>query len=394
MDKSLFRTSLGALLVSAVLISTAQAQGNGNGFFPSGNYQSPLPAAILPTEETLDHPGSGLNICLLKTQPGLEWNASLLYLQPSSGNLIYATLVNPYPFLTPSWRDQAVRPGLSPAFNVGLRYYFGGGGDMQLAWTHLNTDDTSTAIANPSQISVPSLGLTTGLQALGPSYLIGPPPPFSTATAVAQFWYDAVNWDAGLWLGAGNHVQMRFFAGLQGTRINQTLSTHFLSPDGSIAFTDASKSVFTGVGPRLGIDLHYIVGNFDLLGGIAGSILVGQMQGHIDFFSLSPTVAANGLALNSQSLTSPDTTKVIPAVDARLGASYAIPIGQSGILKCEAGYQAAAYIGAINQYSLSEVSNPVSPLFEGNAAVFLRTAVEYQSNFLVHGPYGKLSLQF
>jgi hypothetical protein len=188
---------------------------------------------------------------------------------------------------------------------------------------------------------------------------------------------------------------VRTYVGLQIARISQRLSTNFQSSDGALAFTDVSKSLFTGVGPRLGIDVHYLAGNLELLGGIAGSTLIGTRQSHIDFFAASPQDTAAGLAVNAQSLASPDTTQVIPAIDARLGASYAIPVGKCGILKCEAGYQAAVYVSAINQYSLSEVGNPLTlQLSEGTAATFLRTAVELQSNFLVHGPYVKISLQF
>jgi len=142
------------------------------------------------------------------------------------------------------------------------------------------------------------------------------------------------------------------------------------------------------------MDVHYIAGNLDLLCGMAGTLLMGGMQSRINFVTSSPIDTAAGLTPNVQSLTSPDSTRVIPGIDARLGAGYAIPLGKFGILKFEAGYQAAAYIGAVNQYSLTEVENGVTLPYEGNAAVFLRTAVEFQSNFLVHGPYGKFSWQF
>ena len=86
---------------------------------------------------------------------------------------------------------------------------------------------------------------------------------------------------------------------------------------------------------------------------------------------------------------------MIPAIDTRLGGSYAIPVGRIGTLRCEAGYQAAVYFNAINQFSLTEVENNLPlQIFEGTASTFLRTAVELQSNFLVHGPYLKISLQF
>ncbi len=396
MDRSLFRSLLGAAVVSAMCISSTRAQDGGTGFIPSGKDQGQLGGTglLFTDKATPDNQSGAFPVCLTQSPPGLETFASLLFLQPSSGNLVYATLINPLPFLTPSWSDQAVNPGFSPAFNVGMRYQSGSGGDIQLAWTHLNTYDTASTSANPNLEFVPALG-PIALQALGPSFLIGPPPPFASASAVAHFGYDAVNLDGGLSLSAGNQVRLRFFAGLQGVRINQSLSTNFLSVTGSVAFNDTSSSVFTGVGPRVGMDLHYLAGNLDLLCGIAGSTLIGGMQSHINFVTSSSTLVATGITTpNPQSFTSPDSTRVIPGINARLGASYSIPVGGFGVLRCEAGYQAAVYIAAVNQYSLSEVSNSLTAPYEGTAAIFMRTAVEFQSNFLVHGPYGKISLQF
>ena len=299
-------------------------------------------------------------------------------MQPSSGNLVYATVINPLPALSPHWNDQAVDPGFSPAFNVGVRYVWDSVGDVQLAWTHLNTYDGASASA-------------AATQAVGPSFLIGPPPDFKTVGAVAHFAYDAVNWDAGVFLNAANNVPVRIFAGLQGARLAQTLSAGFLNSDGSNSFTDTSRSLFEGVGPRLGVDVHYLGGNLDLFAGMAGTALIGRQQSHIDFVATSPMDTSAGLIPNSQYLNSPGSTRVIPGIDAKLGGSYAIQVGRFGTFKCEAGYQAAVYINAVNQYSLSEVPTP--PSLE-NSAVFLRTAVEFQSNYVVHGPYVKFCLQF
>jgi len=333
-------------------------------------------------------------ICVVKSCPGLEASASLLFLQPSTGNMVYATVVNPFPFLTPHWSDQAVNPDFSPAFNIGMRYIGDGGGDIRLDWTHLNSDDNA---ATHVPFPYPA-GASSGpsyIQSLGPSFLIGPPSPLSSASAVAHFDYDAVNLDAGLLLsgGAGSHVQVRIAAGLQGARISQSLATNFLSSVGSIAFTDVPKSTFTGVGPRLGMDMHYVSGCLDLLGEIAGSTLIGGRTSRIDFVTTSPQTGL-GLLPNSQSLTSPAAIQVVPCIDAKLGASYAMPVGKWGTFKCEAGYQAAVYINAVNQYSLSEVQNSLTTPFLGTAAVFLSTAVESQTNFFIHGPYLKFSLDF
>ena len=51
-----------------------------------------------------------------------EISGSLFFLQPGSGNLEYATLVNPFPLPTPNWSNQSLSPNFSPALHFGLRY--------------------------------------------------------------------------------------------------------------------------------------------------------------------------------------------------------------------------------------------------------------------------------
>jgi hypothetical protein len=345
-----------------------------------------------------DNESAAFNFYVPETSATFETSGSLLFLQPGGGNLVYGTVVNPFPFLSPHWADQAVSPDFSPAFNVGMRYIFDCGCAIQLDWTHLNSYDTaSTQVSTP--LTLDQLSGSSSIQAIGPPFLIGPPVPWASATAVAHFDYDSVNLEAELFLNVGSHVQVRPFAGIQWTRINESLSTHFRSADGSLSFLDVSQSLFNGVGPRLGMELHYLAGNLDLLGGIAGSTLIGPRQSRMDMYANTPADTAAGLTPNFQFLTSPSTTQVIPCIDARLAASYAIPLGNFGIFKCEAGYQAAVYINAINQYSLTEVENSLTADAPGKpettgSTVFLRTALEYQSNFFVHGPFLKLSLQF
>lgn len=336
-----------------------------------------------------------LSICVAESPAAFEVNATLLFLRPSTGNLAYAVRINPFPFLTPHWEEQTVRPDYSPAFNVGCCYHFCSGGDVQIDWTHFNAyDQTSAGVTVPY-----TLGLLDGpanIQSLAPPFLIGPPLPYSTATGVAHTTYDAINADAGLTVRAGNSAQFRFFGGLQGARISQSLSGSFRGSvdDQPASFFDVTRSVFTGVGPRLGMEAHYLAGNFDLLGDIAGAALIGTRSGRIDFTTSSSRTRVQGVPVNEQSLTAPDATPVVPCIDAKLGASYSLPAGRLGIFKCEAGYQAAAYIDAVTHFALTEVGNPMTGLDEGVKAVFLRTAHEVQSNFLVHGPYVKFSWNF
>jgi hypothetical protein len=127
------------------------------------------------------------------------------------------------------------------------------------------------------------------------------------------------------------------------------------------------------------------MGNLQFFGETAAAGLIGISQSRINFTATSP--AAFGLGVpqpNNQALTSPNATQLIPSFDAKLGTAYTFPPNYYGRFKIEAGYQAAIYLNAINQYALTEVA--VSPV-ASSVGVFLATAQHLQSNFMTQGPY-------
>jgi hypothetical protein len=298
-----------------------------------------------------------------------EVSASLLYLQPGAGNLEYATLVTPLPLPSPDWSNQAISPNFSPAFHVGLRCLFAEPvNDFQVNWTHLNVTDGASVVASPDQF-------------VGPSYEIGPDAEvFKIAHGSVDFAYDAINLDVGRQLFAGGPVQVRLFGGVQIASIGQNLSATFASYDGLTTSGNTTHSLFTGAGPRLGMKAECVKGNFDLLGEVAGALIIGGMQSRIDLSATSPAFPVP----NDQSLTSPNATQVVPGIDTKLGGAYTFSTGCRGLFKIEAGYQAVVYFNAINEYSLSEV---VTPPTTQSVGVFLRTADHLQNNFTAHGPY-------
>ena len=107
-----------------------------------------------------------------------------------------------------------------------------------------------------------------------------------------------------------------------------------------------------------------------------------------------PSLALAGLGItppNTQSLTSPNATQVIPSIGSRFGASYAFPFTNYGLFKIEAGYQAVVYVNAVNSYLLTEVTTP--PVVQ-SVGVFLATAQHLQNNFTAQGPYLSASWVF
>ncbi|MEX2171965.1 MAG: Lpg1974 family pore-forming outer membrane protein [Pirellulales bacterium] len=346
-----------------------------------------LSAAVAISADAQDYgppPADECDVCDLGCPvyaPRFEATASLLFLQPGSGNLEYGTLVSPLPPLTPHWVNQSVEPGLSPAFNLSLRYRVPEcGNDIQMTWTHLETDDTASFVGSPDQFA-------------GSPYEIGPDANlYNIGRGDVRFEYDSINIDAGHHLSGGGLNQVRIFAGLQVARLGQNLSGFFESYDGLTSNGYATDSLFTGVGPRVGIKAQCLRGSFDFLGEFAGALLVGRMESRMDFNATTPSMPGLGITPpNLQSLTSPDATQVIPSIDTKLGAGYTFPTSNRGRLRIEGGYQAAVYIDAVNSYSITEVTTPSNTQ---SLAVFLRTQQHIQSNFTVHGPYMSASWEF
>jgi hypothetical protein len=297
-----------------------------------------------------------------------EFSGSLLFLQPGAGNLEYGTLVTPLPLATPNWNNESLAPNFGAAFRAGARYMPDPANDIELNWTHQYSSTNGSFAAAPTQM-------------VGPPYLIGPESGlYKNATGNVQFKYDAINLDAGHTFCADCAFQLRAFGGVEFARIGQNLTGTFQSADGTSLSAYTTPSLFTGAGPRLGVKGQYTLGNVQFLGELAGAGLIGTMQSRINFTTLSPGL----VGLNTQSLTSPNATQVIPSIDAKLATAYTFAPSQYGQFRVELGYQAAVYFNAVNQYALTQV--PTS-LMLPPVGVFLATQQHTQSNFTDQGPY-------
>jgi hypothetical protein len=296
-----------------------------------------------------------------------EINGSLLFLQPGAGNLEYGTLVTPFPAATPNWSNQSLTPSMAPAFRVGGRYMPNESNDIELNWTHLNSVTNGSFSGTPTQM-------------VGPPYLIGPESAlYKSGSGNVRFGLDSVNFDGGHTFCAECDFQMRIFGGVQFVRIGQNLTGMFRSPDGTASNANTTNSSFTGAGPRVGLKGQYDLGNFQFIGEFAGAGLIGTSQSSINFATNSPSIG-----LNTQSLTSPNASQVMPSIDARLATAYVFPPSDYGVFKIEVGYQAAVYFNAVSQYSLTNVPTSLTlpPI-----GIYLATQQHLQSNFTDQGPY-------
>ncbi|MEA2882130.1 MAG: hypothetical protein QOH32_1386, partial [Bradyrhizobium sp.] len=160
----------------------------------------------------------------------------------------------------------------------------------------------------------------------------------------------------------------------------------FQSPDSLASSANMVTSLFTGAGPRLGVKGHYALGDFQLIGEVAGAALIGTARSRIDFTTTSPA-----LGINSQSLTSPNATRIVPGIDTRLATAYTFAPSAYGLLRVELGYKAAVYFDAIDRYALTNV--PTS-LTLPPVGIYLATQQHLLSNYTSHGPFVTASWSF
>ncbi|MDP1585791.1 MAG: Lpg1974 family pore-forming outer membrane protein [Bradyrhizobium sp.] len=306
--------------------------------------------------------------------PRFELSGTLSFLQPGAGNLEYGTLTNPLPVVTPHWNNQSLKPNFAPSFTLGARYMPSETNDIQLNWTHLNSTADDAFFASPTEM-------------VGPPYLIGPESAlYKNGSGTVKTRFDAVNLDVGHTFCADCAFQMRAFGGVTAARIGQTLSGLFESPGGAASSGYTNNSLFTGAGPRLGLKGQYGIGDFQFIGEVAAAALVGISQGRVDYTTLSPA-----FGLSSQYLASPNATRVVPSIDARLATAYTFAPNSLGLFKVEAGYKAAVYFDAVNSYAVTQVPTGLTLPPVG---IYLATQQHLLSNFTNHGPYVTASWAF
>jgi len=343
-------------------------------------------------------PDDNLILAIPDLKPGFGAEAAILWLKPGASNLNYVIWNQGTPVQSPSWAERELNTSFSPAFEVGLRYIFpkAGGKDARVNWTHLNSS-TSDSVTAP--------GGTSGIF-LGTDYDIGPPAiPIQHATGNVRFNYDVINLDFGQFLSFGRTLNMRFFGGLGASVLEETVKTDYLGTLitgaylGSFCMEQRVSSNFTGVGPRVGIQAEYKTHKgVGFLGEGATTLLTGSMHSKTSYLGSAPELLDTyGQTANYQTIKDQRVYQVVPGFDAKLGINYERAFDTErffkhikGLLKLEAGYQAAVYINAISQYLPGTL---VSGESIDTGGVFVATIDHTLSNYSVQGPYAKLLIQ-
>lgn len=321
-------------------------------------------------------------------KPGFELAITALALKPSATNLNYAILNKELPAQTPTWVEREVNPSYGAAFELGGRYVVPNqANDVSLTWTHLNSS-TSTSVNTPDASYF-----------IGPDYEIGPAGiTMRSAYGNANFKYDMVHLDAGQYVDFGRHVEMRFFGGLGIGFLREDVKAQYAGNvlagtyAGPFSSMSENYSNFTGVGPRIGMRMDYNADyGFGFLGEAAVSALIGNSHSALDFVSSGQQLLIlYGQINNYQSIVDKDTTQVVPGIDGKLGVQYKRPLCNGSLLTVQAGYQAAVYINAINQYKPGSL---VAGAGIETGGIFVATMNHTLSNYSVQGPFLSLAFQ-
>ena len=313
-----------------------------------------------------------------------KFSFGAVFLQPTGTDLDYAVLGYPLPVQSPHWAVGTVRPSYSAGFDLAGNYRFKNNqNDVELNWTHLKTSDSDATIAGANEFAVPlfQAGPSAGQQLNNAS---------QQAHATARFNYDVINLDAGQLVNYGNQTQLRFFAGLSGAQLKETLDAAFQDNAATYNINSENKSKFTGAGPLFGVDGYYqLPYNVGFIGTATASALIGSLQASTQYTSYSPQLAAAGITTNYQSITPKSTQQVVPGLDGKLGLNYSHVLGKGSEFTLEVGYEYATYFNAIVAY------NPAVIFGEVNlGTIALSSLNKSVSNFSVNGPFINASVRF
>lgn len=322
---------------------------------------------------------------------GLEVTLEGLLLRPSTSDLDYAAtntlgftfnpVVPSIAFTNPK-SLQSIDPDYNFGFRVGLGYVFpDSGNDVQLNWTHFDHSDSDSVATLPGQSLVTQFGLVL------PDLTNFGVPSTITGNGDLSTKYDAVDLDAGQFLDIGTRLRVRMFGGLRFARVQSNVSDFYSAayqvnvvPPVTLLFTETDNlnSKFTGVGPRFGLDTSYHIANcFGIVGHVAGALLVGNTKTDTNQYFAFAVSPAPGTVFTSQLNTDTDSsTRVVPALDAKLGLDYTYIFENQSMLSLEAGYQWTQYIDAVDRINNNAIN-----------AIGLGTVTRTTSSVGFDGPY-------
>lgn len=296
---------------------------------------------------------------------GFEFALEGLYLEPHVANTDYCIAdPSPDPFIggvglaiSPSSLSQM--KVLSPSHEFGSRVHLGyifplSANDISINYAGLKGNTINATNAEQGGVL---WTITNGNYTLVPSPALPPPAPFfpfpviaNRAQASVDFTWQTGNFEFGRRIKF-HQLMTRFFAGLAYAKVIEDIDITYTGgstltspndPFDPVAISSTTvdqDNSFHGFGPRLGMSMDIALGGcgFSLVGQLATDLLVGN----IDTQFVETTSDGLIAGLNPE-----HRTRLVPAVDAKLGFGYSIPFRNCSQFGIELGYQVNHYFNA------------------------------------------------
>lgn len=344
-----------------------------------------LPAASSPTQINIPSLSGGFVI-----------GGTGFYLQPSDthGDLDYANITNKTTANPANTNPnlQNIEPGYDWGWGVNVGYVIPNtGNDINLSYFRFDSKDTaSTSVTGFNGAFAQN---TNGNFILPVGISVATGDVYQNASATAEYDLDQVDLTAGQYINVGSHLSVHPVAGLRWAQVNRQLTENYSAPGTSGNITQGSstnnlgngtltlneKSDFEGIGPLLGVDTSYYIGQgVGIVGHFDGALLVGN----IDSKTTEAMAQLNGLAFaNPQptfnaTYTADSIHRLIPVLDAKLGLDYTYSFNNTdnSDITLEGGWQVNHYWNAIDRLQVVDGSG---------ANVVGRTT----SSLVLSGPY-------
>lgn len=304
--------------------------------------------------------------------PGFEFSITGFALRPNSENLDYAVLTRFFSASNTNWHIKTLRPKYHFGFEVAGRYSFPcTGNDVRIDWMHYSRGDTSSVrILAPFQVGPRAQTAHQG-------------------KSDVKFEFDTLHLDAGQSVNFGSRLQMRFFGGINVANIKEILITSHRDTTAISNLKSEIFSKFGGIGPRFGADASYsLCHGWGIVGQIGASILTGSLKTSTKYNSFSIALISQGIPENSKAISATNTSRIVPAIDTKVGINYSHLFGINSIFTVEIGYQAASYLNAIKAYYPDSVVKNIS-----TGTVTGASMAKSETNFGINGPYLTISIK-
>ena len=272
---------------------------------------------------------SSVNVTVPCEATAWDFGAKALYLKPSVNDRVGSPKMA-FPIGTNAAAD--IAPNYNWGFQIEGSYHFNTGNDVNINWYHLSKSTSRTYGLQPEA------AFNYGV--LAPTYTSTVEGGEST---IDPKW-DAVNFEFGQHVDFGDHKAIRFHGGAQYARLANSITKSSGALIGypgvtlsssTTSYTHAStyNPTYNGFGPRLGMDMAYDWDNgLGIYANGATAILAGTRSFNATYSdSLHNSVGTSG-----------SQTVIVPAIDAKLGATYTYAMAQ-GALTLDAGWMWVNY---------------------------------------------------